>query len=84
MTHGAVTIAEFPGEKSEIVCDAWARRGIYAKVRLVERYGAETVLPDLLSQVTRDCPARGRHGTLRCSANYLALRAARATEYRKD
>jgi hypothetical protein len=78
MPSGAVTIAEFPGEKIEIICNACARRGVYAKARLVERYGAETGLPNLLSQITQDCPARSRHGILRCGANYLALRAARA------
>jgi hypothetical protein len=77
MPSGAVPLSEFPGNKIEIVCDACARRGVYAKVRLVERYGAETGLPDLLRHITHDCPVRGRQGTLRCSASYPAVRAAR-------
>jgi len=77
MPSGAVPLSEFPGEKIEIVCDACERRGFYAKARLVERYGAEAGLPDLLSKLTSDCQVRGRPGTLRRGANYLALRAAR-------
>jgi hypothetical protein len=42
-----------------------ARRGVYATARLAERYGAGMGLPDLLRQITHDCPVRGRAGTLR-------------------
>jgi hypothetical protein len=75
MAYGALTIDEFPGEKIEIVCDACARRGVYGKARLAERYGAGMGLPDLLSKLTQDCREHTRPRHLRCSAVYPALRA---------
>ena len=70
---GALTIAELPGSVVDVHCPRCDRRGRYAKARLVERFGADVRLPDLLGQLSPDCPARGRPGIESCAAIYPAL-----------
>jgi hypothetical protein len=77
---GALTIAEFPGLVLEVYCRRCDRRGRYVKARLVERFGLNLSLPDLLRELSPDCPARGRPGIESCSAIYPTLaKAFRAT-----
>src|SRR5690242_20505174 len=71
----ALTVAEFPGPVLEVPCPLCDRRGRYAKARLVERFGPNLSLPDLLGQLSPDCPTRGRPGES-CSAIYPALAEA--------
>jgi len=76
MHSGALTIAEFPGPVVEVHCPRCDRHGRYAKARLAERFGPDLSLPDLLRQLSPDCPARGQPGIESCSAIYPALAGA--------
>jgi len=76
MNGGSLTIAEFPGSVVEVHCPRCDRRGQYAKVRRVERFGAGIRLPDLLREFAPDCPARNSLNNQSCGAFYPGLRAS--------
>ena len=75
-TAGALTISEFPGSVVEVQCPRCERRGRYAKAGLVERFGPDMRLPDLLRRLSPDCPTRGRAGIESCAAIYPVLAEA--------
>ena len=74
VSSGAIAIAEFPGPLIEVHCPRCDRRERYAKAHLVERFGAEVRLPDLLRDLAAGCPARNSLNYQSCSAIYPALR----------
>ena len=78
MSSGALTIAQFPGPVVEVHCPRCNRQGRYSRKRLVERFGPDLGLPDLLRRLAPDCPARSRPGIDPCGAIYPALSAALA------
>ena len=73
VSTGSLTLAEFPGSIVEVHCPWCDRRGRYTKERLMERFDADMRLPDLLRELSPDCPARGRPGIESCGAIYPAL-----------
>jgi len=74
---GALIIAEFPGPVLEVHCPRCNRRGRYSKAGLVECFGhPDLSLPDMLRELSPDCPARGRPGSEACGAFYPALQQA--------
>ena len=76
MTSGSLTVAEHPTDPIEIVCQKCSRHGRYTKATLVEKYGIDVVLPDLIGLLTSDCENRGRLGNQGCGAIYPALMRA--------
>jgi|ERR1019366_4116826 hypothetical protein len=81
MSDTSLTLDSFPDAAIEVDCPACNRRGRYGKVRLVERFGTDVRLPDLLVQLSPAYPARARGGTVRskaCGAVFPALRVAEA------
>ena len=58
--YSSPPLARFPHALVRLVCDQCGRRGQYRKETLAARFGADTVLPDLLVKVAQ-CP---RHGEL--------------------
>jgi hypothetical protein len=75
MSSGALTLSDFPGTALEVHCPRCDRRGRYAKTRLVERIGFDMRLPDLLRQLSPDCPARGELKKQASGAIYPVSRA---------
>ena len=71
--NGSLTIAEHPGDPIEIDCQKCGRSGRYRKATLIEKYGSDTVLPDLIGILASDCKFRGRLGNQGCGAIYPAL-----------
>ena len=72
-TSGSLTIADHPTEPIEIDCQKCGRNGRYRKATLIEKYGSDTVLPDLLAQLASDCEFRNKLGNQGCGALYPAL-----------
>jgi len=57
----------------EVQCPRCNRRGRYRKARLIESYGTDLSLPDLLRELSPDCPVRSEFKNQACGAIYLAL-----------
>lgn len=58
MRGGIYTLTDMRTPYVTIVCRPCNRRGRYAVVRLLERYG-DAVMPVLLDQLVTDCPLVG-------------------------
>ena len=76
MTSGSLTIADHPTDPIEIDCQKCGRHGRYKKATLVEKYGIDVVLPDLIGLLANNCENRGRLGNQGCGAFYPALMRA--------
>ena len=84
---GSLTIKDFPSDLVEIECKQCGRHGRYPKAALIEKYGSDIVLPDLLAprikrgmagmsehQMGNQAPRMGRlPSTLTALALVLAL-----------
>ena len=71
---GALTLADVRGPFLSIVCGPCGRHGRYRLVWLVEQYGGDAKLTDLL-QTLANCPkARSANVNDRCKAVYSGLR----------
>ena len=70
---GSRTIKDFPTDPIEIECKQCGRHRRYRKATLIEKYGSDIVLPDLLALIAADCEFRGKKGTQGCGAIYPAL-----------
>lgn len=63
----SIPLGRCPNPRLKIQCEPCGRRGDYSTARLVERFGADMALPDLLTALSAGCP--GRKGlTPRCDA----------------
>lgn len=58
MPHGAWSLREFPLPLVRVKCDKCGRAGQYHTAKLIERYGADMVMPEL------------RHMLAQCSRRY--------------
>ena len=72
-SSGLPTIKDFPTDPIEIECKKCDRNGRYRKATLIEKYGSDIVLSDLLALIAGDCEFRGRLGNQGCGAIYPAL-----------
>ena len=75
MATGSKTLTEHPHATVKIVCDRedCDRAGQYPKRVLVDRYGPNIRLPDLLRKIAADCPKSGGLGNDMCGARYEGL-----------
>jgi hypothetical protein len=55
---GSLTIKDFPSDLVEIECKQCGRHGRYRKAALIEKYGSDIGLPDLLALIAGDCDQR--------------------------
>ena len=77
MSTGSLSPATYPTEAITIRCDRCARMGRYKRQTLVERYGRDAAMPDVLNEITA-CGRNARLSVERCEAYYEELRAAAA------
>ena len=70
---GSLFITDHPTDPIEIDCQKCGRKGRYRKATLIEKYGSDTVLPDLLAMLASDCEFRNKLGNQGCGALYPAL-----------
>ena len=69
----SLTISDHPTDPIETGCQKCGRHGRYRKATLIEKYGDDTVLPDLLALLASDCEFRNKLGNQGCGALYPAL-----------
>ena len=70
---GSLTITDHPTDPIEIDCQKCGRNGHYRKAPLIEKYGKDTVLPDVLALLSSDREFRNKLGNQGCGALYPAL-----------
>ena len=58
MTKGAWTIGTYPLDLVRISCSKCGRRGQYRRATLLDRYGPDMTMPELLGELAQ-CPRRG-------------------------
>ena len=71
--NGSLTITDHTTDPIEIDCQKCGRKGCYRKATLIEKYGRDTVLPDLLAMLASDYEFRNMLGDQGCGALYPAL-----------
>ena len=54
-SSSSLTIKDFPTDRIEVECKKCGRHGRYRKTTLIEKYGSDIVLPDLLGLIASDC-----------------------------
>ncbi len=74
MSTGSLSPATYPTDAVTIRCDHCSRVGRYKRRSLIERYGADSAMPDVLNAVT-GCERNDRLSTDRCKAYFEELRA---------
>ena len=73
MPSGSISLAEHPASMVRLKCSKCGRSGHYRKAALIEKYGANVPLPDLLHRISADCPKMAALGNDPCGANYRDL-----------
>ena len=71
--NGSLTITDHPTDPIEIDCQKCGRTGRYRKATLIDKYGGDIVLPDLLALLASDCEFRNKLGDQGCGAIYPTL-----------
>jgi hypothetical protein len=75
MRIGALVLADYPRDVIRIECELCARAGRYRLEGLIERYGPDMGLPELLDVLAK-CERKGDLSR-RCGARYPDLLASR-------
>ena len=58
MSCGALTLAMYPFDDVRICCEPCGREGRYRRTRLIERFGGDMSMPEVLSRITEGCPRK--------------------------
>jgi len=69
--NGAVKLADYTEGQVLVACAKCERRGRYRLAGLIDRFGADFGLPDLLRELSHNCPKWS--GWDRCGAVYPEL-----------
>jgi hypothetical protein len=70
----SLTLRNLPGDYVELACRKCERRGRLSRARLVDQYGIDKPLPDLLAEIAK-CERRGNFHDA-CGVYYVALKPA--------
>ncbi len=73
MPNGSLSLAEYPAAMVRLKCWKCDRSGQYRKAVLIEKYGADVPLPDLLHRIGATCPKMDALGNDPCGAHYRDL-----------
>ncbi len=63
----------YPAAMVRLKCSKCGRSGQYRKATLIENYGADARLPDLLQKIASECPKMDALGNDPCGAHYRDL-----------
>lgn len=74
MPAGSLSIGDYPSPVVRLECTRCDRRGQYRRERLIERFGADAPLPDVLVALA-NCERRGDFSKP-CGARYADLKQA--------
>ena len=75
MTTGSLSPATYPTDAITIRCDRCSRVGRYRRQTMIERYGVNAAMPDVLNAITA-CERNQRLSVERCEAYFEELRNA--------
>jgi len=67
------SLAGYPAAMVRLKCAKCGRSGQYRKTTLIEKYGRDIPLPDLLHFVGASCPKMDALGNDPCAAHYRDL-----------
>ena len=70
---GSITPRTYPSDTITVRCESCGRLGRYRRATLIEKFGPDGSMPDILNIITADCDRHGRHLTDRCKAIYGEL-----------
>jgi hypothetical protein len=73
MPDGSLSLAEYPAVMVRLKCWKCGRSGQYLKATLIDKYGADARLPDLLHKIASECPKMDALGNDPCGAHYRDL-----------
>ena len=73
MPNGSLSLAEYPAAMVRLTCSKCGRSGQYRKASLIEKYGRDIPLPDLLHRMGASCPKMDALGNGPCGAHYRDL-----------
>ncbi len=73
MANASLSLAEYPAAMVRLKCWKCDRSGQYRKATLIQRYGADAPLPDLLHKIASECPKMDTLGNDPCGAHYRDL-----------
>jgi hypothetical protein len=66
MPNGSLSLAEYPAAMVRLKCSKCGRSGQYRKAALIEKYGRDIPLPDLLHKIASECPKMDALGNDPC------------------
>jgi hypothetical protein len=70
---GSLTPHTYPSETITVRCNECGREGRYRRDTLLDKFGPDMAMPDILNSVTEDCDKNARLSTDRCKAIYGEL-----------
>lgn len=73
MYTGSLSPATYPADAITVRCEQCGRVGRYRRQTLIERYGADAAMPDVLNAITA-CERNARLSVERCKAYFEELR----------
>ena len=73
MPNGSLSLAEYPAALVRLKCSKCGRSGQCRKAALIQQYGRDIPLPDLLHLVGASCPKMNALGNDPCGAHYRDL-----------
>ena len=65
---GSLTLSDYPKPMVRLICSLCERKGQYRKATLLDQYGPDIALPDLLHLIAK-CERYGKPGE-RCGVRY--------------
>ena len=73
MPDGSLSLAEYPAALVRLKCSKCGRSGQYRKAKLIEKYGRDIPLPELLHMIAADCPKMDALGNDPCGIHHRDL-----------
>ena len=73
MPDESFSLAEYPAAMVRLSCWKCDRSGQYRKITLIEKYGADVPLTDLLHMIGDSCAKMDALGNDPCGAHYQGL-----------
>ena len=70
---GSLTPRTYPSETITVRCEECGRLGRYRRTTLIEWFGPDGSMPDILNALTEDCGRNERLSMDRCKAVYGEL-----------
>ncbi len=70
---GSLTLRTYPSDTITVRCEQCGREGRYRRNSLLDRFGPDKPMPDILNAITEDCAGNAPLSTDRCKAIYGEL-----------